>query len=163
VGHKDTQRAVALARAQSAVTHAAEECLDAAEVLARVLAAAIDGECIKSLSGAERAGLASSSARAIAKGAWRGKARARIRSSGYVIDTLEAALWAVGSSDNFSEAVLKAVNLGDDADTVGAVTAQIAGAIWGYSAIPERWTARLAWKDRLVETATALWTLSAMS
>jgi len=163
VGHKDTQRAVALARAQSAVTHAAEECLDAAEVLARVLAAAINGESVESLSAAERAEFASSSVRAIAKGAWRGKARVQIRSSGYVIDTLEAALWAVGSSENFSEAVLKAVNLGDDADTVGAVTGQIAGAIWGYTNIPDAWLARLAWKDRLLETATALWKLSASS
>ena len=163
VGHSDPERAMALARAQSAVTHAAEECLDAAEVLARVLAAAINGEGVKSLSAAERAELASSSVRAIARGAWRGKTRAQIRSSGYVVDTLEAALWAIGSSENFSEAVLKAVNLGDDADTVGAVTGQIAGAICGYSGIPERWTARLAWRDRLVETGTALWKLSALS
>ena len=52
------------------------------------------------------------------------------------------------------------VNLGDDADTVGAVTGQIAGAIWGYTSIPNEWKERLAWRDRLIAAATALWELS---
>ena len=55
--------------------------------------------------------------------------------SGYVIKTLHAALWSVINTDDFEAAVLKAVNLGDDADTVGAVTGQIAGALYGHSAI----------------------------
>jgi len=60
-----------------------------------------------------------------------------IRSSGYVIDTLQAAIWAVQTTQSFEAAVLKAVNLGDDADTVGAVTGQIAGAMYGYSKVPK--------------------------
>ncbi len=60
---------------------------------------------------------------------------AAIRSSGYVIDTLQAAIWAVQTTQSFEAAVLKAVNLGDDADTVGAVTGQIAGAMYGYSKV----------------------------
>ena len=60
-----------------------------------------------------------------------------IRSSGYVIDTLQAAIWAVLTTKSFGAALLKAVNLGDDADTVGAVTGQIAGAIYGYSKVPK--------------------------
>ena len=60
-----------------------------------------------------------------------------IRSSGYVIDTLQAAIWAVLTTQSFEAALLKAVNLGDDADTVGAVTGQIAGAIYGYSKVPK--------------------------
>ena len=58
---------------------------------------------------------------AIAAGAWRGKDRSAIRSGGYVMDTLEAALWCVDRTDSFSEAVVLAVNLGGDADTTGAV------------------------------------------
>lgn len=61
-----------------------------------------------------------------------------IRSSGYVVDTLQAALWAVETSQSFEEAVLKAVNLGDDADTVGAVAGQIAGARYGYTNVPDK-------------------------
>ena len=61
-----------------------------------------------------------------------------IRASGYVVDTLQAALWAVETSQSFEEAVLKAVNLGDDADTVGAVAGQISGARYGYTNVPDK-------------------------
>ncbi len=161
VGRADPARAAALARAQSEVTHAAPECLDAADVLARVLTAGISGSGLASLRAAEQTDLASPKVRAIAGGAWRGKTRGEIRSSGYVVD-MEAAFWVVRSSENFAEAVLKEVNLGDDADTVGAVAGQIAGAIWGYSAIPELWKLRLAWRDRLSDAARLLWELPSL-
>ena len=85
-----------------------------------------------------------------------GEPRARIRSSGYVMHTLEAALWSVEQTDSFEEAVVLAVNLGDDADTVGAVTGQLAGALYGASAIPERWLANLSWRPRILTMADAL-------
>ncbi|WP_246417629.1 ADP-ribosylglycohydrolase family protein [Methylorubrum rhodesianum] len=72
----------------------------------------------------------------------------------------EAALWCVGSSGSFSEAVLKAVNLGDDADTTGAIAGQLAGAFYGVSGIPERWRKRLAWNDRIEGLADRLFTES---
>jgi ADP-ribosyl-[dinitrogen reductase] hydrolase len=86
---------------------------------------------------------------AVARGSWRDKDRQSIRSSGYVVHTLEAALWAVDRSDSFESAVLLAANLGEDADTVGAVTGQIAGALYGLSGIPPTWRTRLAWGDRI--------------
>lgn len=92
----------------------------------------------------------------IAQGSWRGKSRDQIRSSGYVIHTLEAAIWAVGTTATFEEAVTRAVNLGDDADTVGAVTGQLAGALYGGSAIPERWLHPLAWRDLITDLADRL-------
>jgi ADP-ribosyl-[dinitrogen reductase] hydrolase len=153
----DAAKAAALARAQSEVTHAALECLDAAEALALILCAGIAGEGRGALAAGARASLAAAKVRAIAEGAFRGKSRRDIRSSGYVVDTLEAALWAVSESQTFEEAVLMAVNLGDDADTVGAVAGQVAGSVWGMNAIPERWRRQVAWSDRLVETADALW------
>jgi ADP-ribosyl-[dinitrogen reductase] hydrolase len=146
-----------LARAQSRVTHAAAECLDAAEVLALVLTAGIEGRGHDALHAGADADIESRKVKAVAEGSWRGKARGDIRSSGYVVDTLEAALWSVSGSTTFEEAVLKAVNLGDDADTVGAVTGQVAGAVWGYSRIPGAWTRRLAWSERLVALADRLW------
>ncbi|ARO55093.1 hypothetical protein B2G69_13830 [Methylorubrum zatmanii] len=66
-----------------------------------------------------------------------------------MLHSLEAALWCVGSSGSFSEAVLKAVNLGDDADTTGAIAGQLAGAFYGLSGIPERWPKRLVWNDQI--------------
>jgi ADP-ribosyl-[dinitrogen reductase] hydrolase len=80
---------------------------------------------------------------------WRSKERHEISSSGYVIATLEAALWSVWKTGSFEDAVVLAVNLGDDADSVGAVTGQLAGALYGLSAIPQRWLEPLAWRDRI--------------
>jgi ADP-ribosylglycohydrolase len=77
-----------------------------------------------------------------------------IRSTGYVVDTLEAAVWSLVSTDSFEDALLKAVNLGYDTDTVGAVCGGLAGLHYGYNAIPENWLAvlqRRAWIDGLCE------------
>lgn len=63
----------------------------------------------------------------------------KIKSKGYVVDTLEAALWCLLTTDNYRDCVLKAVNLGDDTDTVAAVAGGLAGALYGYDAIPEEW------------------------
>ena len=67
-----------------------------------------------------------------------------IYASGYVLHTLEASLWAFLTTDNFKEAVLKAVNLGNDADTVGAITGGMAGLFYGVEQIPEEWINQLA-------------------
>ena len=76
-----------------------------------------------------------------------------IKSSGYVIDTLEAAVWCLVTTESFSEAVLKAVNLGEDTDTVGAVTGGLAGLHYGYDAIPVEWIhalQKLDWIEELL-------------
>jgi ADP-ribosyl-[dinitrogen reductase] hydrolase len=147
VARGEPSKAASLARAQSEVTHAAPECLDSADVLARIVTAGIVGRGRDALVAGVEANAGSPKVSAVANGSWRGKKRNEIRSSGYVVDTLEAALWSVGRSEDFEEAVLNAVNLGDDADTVGAVAGQVAGAIWGCSRIPERWKRRI--EDRL--------------
>jgi ADP-ribosyl-[dinitrogen reductase] hydrolase len=82
------------------------------------------------------------------------------KGSGYVVESLEAAIWCFLTSSSFEEAVLKAVNLGDDSDTTGAITGQIAGAYYGYEGIPQRWRDRLyaeplirTYADQLYEAA----------
>ena len=118
--------------------------MDACALLARMLAGAIGGggrEAV--LAPGVDPGWRPPSIRAIAAGGWRGKAEADIRSTGYVVHTLEAAVWAFAGTASFEEAVLRAVNLGDDADTVGAVAGQIAGAVYGLGGVPERWARRL--------------------
>lgn len=72
---------------------------------------------------------------------------AEIKSSGYVVDTLEASLWCLLQTENYQDAVLKAVNLGDDTDTVGAVTGGLAGILYGYSGIPGEWIDALRKKE----------------
>ena len=86
----------------------------------------------------------------------RQRRRDQVKSSGFYQDTLDAALWAVTRTNSFEDAVVQAVNLGDDADTVGAVAGQLAGAIYGFSSIPDGWMKRLAWKDEMVQLARAL-------
>lgn len=81
--------------------------------------------------------------REILGGGFLEKTRDQISSSGYVMDTLEAALWAFFRTDDFESGAILAVNLGRDADTVGAVYGTIAGAFYGFHAIPERWIAAL--------------------
>lgn len=75
--------------------------------------------------------------------------RDEIKSTGYVVHTLEAAVWTLENTDNFRDAIITAVNLGDDTDTVGAVTGALAGIIYGYDAIPEEWIKALRRKDLL--------------
>ena len=152
----DRDRLDHAAAQQSRTTHAADEAVDGCRAFADLLADAI------SLARPRRDVLAPRSfdgAPAIAKivgGSWRGRARKDIRSSGYVIHTLEAAMWSVARTANFRNAVLLAANLADDADTVAAVTGQLAGAIYGRSGIPSDWLERIAWKDRILDTAERL-------
>jgi len=71
----------------------------------------------------------------------------KIKSGGYVVSTLEAAVWCLLTTDNYKECVLKAVNLGDDTDTVAAVAGGLAGALYGYDAIPTEWLHTLIKQD----------------
>lgn len=73
--------------------------------------------------------------------------RNEIKSSGYVVHTLEAATWCLLNSGSYEECVLKAVNLGEDTDTVAAVAGGLAGILWGYKAIPKKWIKLIARKE----------------
>lgn len=79
-----------------------------------------------------------------------------IASSGYTVHTLEAAFWSFLTTESYEHAVVRAANLGDDADTVAAVCGALAGAYYGYSAIPERWREQLQDEVRIREVALAL-------
>jgi ADP-ribosyl-[dinitrogen reductase] hydrolase len=80
--------------------------------------------------------------------------------SGFVVRSLEAALWAFHCSDSFREGAMRAVNLGDDTDTTGAIYGQLAGAYYGVSAIPRNWIERLALCELISEMAAALFDFS---
>ena len=149
----DAREADRIARDQGRTTHGAVQAIEACAYFVQVLRGAIRGE-VNSLTPITWRGDAAVDA--IARGSWRGKTRDQIRASGYVIYTLEAALWAVGTTDSFEAALVAAVNLGEDADTVGAVTGQLAGALYGASAIPPRWLEPLAWRDRIAALADEL-------
>lgn len=76
--------------------------------------------------------------------------------TGYVLDTLEVALWAFLNSSSFEDGMLKAINLGGDSDTIGAVYGQLAGAYYGMTGIPQRWIKGLLQSDELINIADKL-------
>ncbi len=83
-----------------------------------------------------------------------------IKSTGYVVDTLEGAVWCLLTTDNYKDCVLKAVNLGDDSDTVAAVAGGLAGALYGYDDIPTEWLDTLKRRDyieKMCERAAEVW------
>lgn len=153
-----------LAEESSLTTHASDQCLSACRYLAAVLAALIQGEDRDEVLSDRWGSLLSLQSdrpldpliREIADGSYRKKSASEIRGSGWVVESLEAALWAFAHSSNFEEAVLKAVNLGDDADTTGAICGQLAGAYWGESGIPKSLLTGLAEKGQLEEAIRGL-------
>lgn len=88
--------------------------------------------------------------------------REKVRSGGFVIDTVQASLWSLKQTDSFEEAVILAVSLGADTDTTGAVTGALAGAAYGASAIPPRWLEPLQYRDELIAVADTLLELSGL-
>jgi ADP-ribosylglycohydrolase len=149
-----------LASESSLPTHASPQCLSACRYMAILLAGLMNGldrdevlspdwEPMRRLHEVEPLDQKIAD---VAAGSFRRLAPPRIQGSGYVVMSLEAALWGFHDARDFREAVLKAVNLGADADTTGAVCGQLAGAHWGEIGIPPEWLAGLARRD-LVESA----------
>lgn len=84
-------------------------------------------------------------------------AESDVKSSGYVVDTLEAAVWCLLNTTNYKECVLKAVNLGQDTDTVAAVAGGLAGILYGYKNIPSEWIDSLIKKDDILDMCSAFY------
>ncbi len=149
--------AVRFAGESSRTTHGAATCVDACRYFAGLILGAIqgvekrtllsDGYSVESVDWSETP-LCEEIAE-IAGGSFKRKEPPEIRGSGYVVKSLEAALWAFDRSESFREGALLAVNLGDDADTTGAIYGQLAGAYYGYGGIPAEWTAQLAWEKQI--------------
>lgn len=157
--------AVRYAGLSSRTTHAAVESVEACEVLAAVLVAGFHGadrtdmlapETMKRWR-TEKGASFSPAIEEVVMGSYQHKEPPEIQGSGYVVRSLEAALWAFAKSSSFSDGLLRAVNLGDDADTTGAVYGQIAGAYYGRSGIPSHWQDRLAMRDTFDRLNDALW------
>ncbi|WP_372982665.1 ADP-ribosylglycohydrolase family protein [Marinobacter sediminum] len=157
----DQRMALEHAINSSRTTHASADCLDAAELLGAILWQLREGASLKEvLEDLPDTGERGMKISRIKHGFFRKLGRDQISSGGYVIDTLEAALWSCYHSEDFENALITAVNLGDDADTVGAVTGQIAGAAWGASSIPSRWLNQLSWRKEIETSALGLAAMS---
>jgi len=177
------REAVELAGESSKTTHGATEAVDACRYLAALIIGAIGGvgkeallsdhfEPAENSSKWRRAlapGLAAgiwerapltASIDAIASGSYKRRNPPEIRGLGYVVASLEAALWAFYHSSSFSEGALLAVNLGEDADTTGAVYGQLAGAYYGDEGIPSEWKSKVSHREYICSLASKLYSLA---
>ncbi|WP_269082514.1 ADP-ribosylglycohydrolase family protein [Aneurinibacillus tyrosinisolvens] len=148
---ENPQMVIQMAAESSRVTHGAEEAVDACRYLSGLILGALQGiskeELLDSLyspvPGLWTKHPLSEKIHNVASGSFKAKQPPDIKGTGYVVESLEAALWAFYHGSSFEEGLLLAVNRGDDADTTGAVYGQLAGAYYGVVGIPERWLSSL--------------------
>jgi ADP-ribosyl-[dinitrogen reductase] hydrolase len=157
---RQPEQAIHFAAESSRTTHSAAEAIDACRYFASLILDALNGKGKEEVLCDQHTSFAPKIA-ALAAGSFKRKQPAAIRGTGYVVDSLEAALWAFHHSRDFREGALLAVNLGDDADTTGAVYGQLAGAFYGEDNIPVAWRDTIAQRELIVELAEKLFTQGA--
>jgi ADP-ribosylglycohydrolase len=143
----------------SRTTHGATAAVDACRYLGALIVGAVNGvtqeellsKCYSPIPGYWEENPLVEEINEIAVGSFKHRQPPEIQGSGYVVKSLEAALWAFYHSRSFREGCLLAVNLGDDADTTGAVYGQLAGAFYGEAEIPESWRSQL-FRSHLIES-----------
>lgn len=151
-------QAIEMCGQSARTTHGAAECIECCRLLGGILVRLLNGSGKEeALLGHGVGDLSCEKVQAIARGDYRSKSEGEIAGSGYVVRSLEAALWCFWQAGDFRDAVLRAANLGDDADTTAAVCGQVAGAHFGESGIPESWLERLALCGEIRALADQLW------
>ena len=161
----DAAEAIGKSADSSQTTHGAEEAVDACRYFAGLLVGALGGVDKETLLSTRycpveghwtRTPLAERIAE-VADGSYKRREPPEIKGTGYVVKSLEAALWALHKSNDFREGALLAANLGDDADTTAAIYGQIAGAAYGVESIPTEWRAVLAMAPTITSMADSLY------
>lgn len=161
----DPDQAVHYSGESSRTTHQATTCIDACRYLGGILTALLNGESKESVlsplfhptKGTWNETDLCTEIHQVASGSFKTKQPPSICGSGYVVQSLEAALWAFHHSGNFRDGALLAVNLGNDADTTGAIYGQLAGACYGIGGIPADWQAKISDFDLICDFATQLY------
>lgn len=154
--YPDVDAAIQLAADSSRTTHGAPEAVESCQLFAALLCGALAGIKKEALLASVSWQPSEPKLKELASGRFIGKPEPQIRGTGYCVDSLEASLWCFFHTDSFEAAVLRAANLGDDADTTAAITGQIAGAYYGVEAIPPAWLAPLAMRADIEEMAVKL-------
>ena len=161
----DAAEAIDRSADSSRTTHGAKEAVDSCRYFAGLLVGALKGVGKETLLAPhycpveglwERSPLAERIA-CIGGGSFKDRNPPAIKGTGYVVQSMEAALWAFHKSQDFREGALLAVNLGDDADTTGAIYGQIAGAHYGAEAMPAEWRERLTMATKIASVADSLY------
>jgi ADP-ribosyl-[dinitrogen reductase] hydrolase len=155
----DKPRLIGASRDTARITHADRRCQSAAVAVNGMIAHLLAGGAIADLPDIVLTDIVEAEvASALRKVS--DLPKEKVRSGGFVIDTMQASLWSLKQTESFEEAVVLAVSLGADTDTTGAVTGAMAGAAYGASAIPSRWLDLVQHRDELVDVADHLLELS---
>jgi len=152
----DLEKIIHFAGESSRTTHGALECLEACRLFAEMIFRAISGMSKDDILFSSTIKISSPKIKEVASGEYRQKTTTEIQGTGYVVKSLEAALWCFYQTDTFESAILRAANLGDDADTTAAICGQIAGAYYGESEIPAKWLERLFMRTEITDLADKL-------
>lgn len=153
---RDTGQAVHYSGESARTTHGAREAVEATRLFGAQLAEALGGGTKEAILYHAPYAPDAASVSEIASGAYVRRSSGEILGSGYVVRSLEAALWCFATTDTYADAVLRAANLGDDADTTAAICGQVAGAYYGAYAVPRSWRERLVMGDEIDELARRL-------
>ncbi|MDH5178304.1 MAG: ADP-ribosylglycohydrolase family protein [Gammaproteobacteria bacterium] len=140
----------------SRTTHGCDEAVESCRLFAVQLALAMQGKDKTTILTGHGYNSPAEKVERIGRGEYLDKGYNQLSGSGYVINTLETALWCFAHTNNFRDAILMTVNVGDDADTTAAVCGQIAGAFYGYEGIPAEWRAALYMEKEITEQAGKL-------
>lgn len=154
--HPDVQDVLHFCAESSRTTHAAPEAIQCCELLGLILTRVLAGDSRASLRHLQGYSFSEPRVADIASGTYVQKTCADITGSGYSVSSLEAAFWCFYRTSSFEEAILKAANLGDDADTTAAITGQLCGAYYGVRSIPPHWLEKLHMRAEIETMADAL-------
>lgn len=164
------ERAIGMCAESSTTTHRTVVCLDACRYYGGLIVAALQGVSKDEILSAGYCPIGKTwgefelneAVEKIAQGSFKKLGPPEIAGRGFVVKSMEAALWAFHNSANFREGCLLAANLGDDADTTAAIYGQLAGAFYGLDGIPESWRIKLHLRNEILGMADEIWQLSGM-
>lgn len=155
--HPDLGQILQYAGESSRTTHGAPECVDACRYFASLLYLALNGATREQIQESTLYSPSTAKVDRLMSGAYSAKTQNQLRGSGYVIESLEAALWCFYNTEDFPSAILAAANLGDDADTTAAICGQLSGAFYGIEGIKVEWVEKLAQLPLITEMAGRLY------
>ena len=162
--YQKPEEALKYAALSSKTTHANEMCVDACRYMAGIIVGLLNGESKETVLSSMYSPVENyfdneplcNTIKEVASGLFKTKQPPEIKGTGFVVESLEAALWAFYHTDNFKDGALMAVNLGDDADTTGAVFGQIAGSYYGNNNIHMEWLKILFLKNKINQIVYSL-------
>ena len=152
----DREKAIKYAGESSRTTHGSAECIDSCRLFSNLILEAVTATTKEQIFERNNYQPYAPKVISLANLEFLSKSYAELTGSGYVIESLESALWCFLNSESFEEAILFSANIGNDADTTAAICGQIAGAYYGFSGIPDKWSSAITMAHEIKQWANEL-------